>query len=119
MSGDRIESLTEFYPYYLGEHRNGTCRVLHLVGSASFIALLIASLVTGNPWLLLLLGVAGYGPAWIGHFFFERNRPATFQYPGFSFISDWIMMRDILLGRVPLLGELPEELCAPNARQSA
>jgi len=115
----RIQSLAEFYPYYLGEHRNGTCRLLHLIGSSSVLALLATSLLLGNYWLLLGLAVAGYGPAWVGHYFFERNRPATFDYPGYSFVSDWIMMRDILLGRVPLLGELPEELYVSEAKLAA
>ncbi|HCP47858.1 MAG TPA: DUF962 domain-containing protein [Deltaproteobacteria bacterium] len=115
----RFQSLSDFYPYYLGEHRNGTCRLLHLIGSSSVLMLLAASLLTNNYWLLLGLAFAGYGPAWVGHYFFERNRPATFDYPGYSFVCDWIMMRDILLGRVPLLGDLPEELCVDEGKLAA
>ena len=58
-----------------------------------------------HSWLILLLGPAGYGPAWVGHYFFERNRPATFRYPLYSLLCDWIMVKDMLTGRVPLTGE--------------
>ncbi len=102
----RYQSLAEFYPYYLSEHRNGTCRVLHVLGSLTVITLLTGALVSQQYLWLWLLGVAGYGPAWAGHFFFEKNRPATFQYPLYSFVSDWIMLKDILIGKVPLTGEL-------------
>jgi len=106
---DRIQSLREFYPYYLGEHRNGVCRVLHVLGSLLVLSLLAAGTLTENHQILFFIPLAGYGPAWIGHFFFEKNRPATFKYPVYSLISDWIMFKDILLARVPLFGELPEE----------
>ena len=104
----RFSSLAEFYPFYLGEHRNGVCRSLHLLGTSSVAAVAVATVVFANLWLLLLIPVVGYGPAWIGHFFFEHNKPATFQFPAWSLLCDWLMTRDMLLGRVPIFGELPE-----------
>lgn len=107
MSDARIQTFREFYPYYLSEHRNGACRACHFFGSSLVLTLLGVSVVTQSWLLALLLPFAGYGPAWVGHFVFEKNRPATFTYPGWSLLADWVMMKDILSGRVPLLGELP------------
>ncbi|HLU61688.1 MAG TPA: DUF962 domain-containing protein [Gammaproteobacteria bacterium] len=98
---ESFKSFREFYPYYLDEHRNRTCRRLHFIGSTLVLAFLVAALVTWNPWWLLGMPLAGYGFAWIGHFFFERNRPATFRYPLYSLIGDWVMYADIVRGRIP------------------
>lgn len=97
----RIASFREFYPYYLAEHRDRTCRRLHFVGS-SLVLTVLALVVFGalSAWWLLALPVIGYGFAWIGHFGFEKNRPATFKYPLFSFMGDWVMFRDMLTGRI-------------------
>lgn len=97
----RFASFREFYPFYLSEHANRTSRRLHFIGSCAAIACVAAAVVTGRPWWLLAALVAGYGFAWIGHFFFEKNRPATFRHPLYSFAGDWVMFRDILLGRIP------------------
>jgi hypothetical protein len=97
---ERFSSFREFYPYYLGEHRNRTCRRLHFVGSCVAIAFVAMSVVDRNPWWLLGALLAGYGFAWAGHFFFENNRPATFRHPLYSFVGDWAMFRDILAGRI-------------------
>ena len=96
----RYRTFKEFYPFYLQEHANSTCRRLHFVGSSIVLLLLAAVLVTGELMLLWLLPVVGYGFAWVGHFFFEHNRPATFKYPLFSLMGDWVMFRDMLTGRV-------------------
>ena len=109
MAAMTYSSLSEFYPYYLTEHRNGACRLLHFMGTTAVLVVVIACLATQRvEWLWTAL-LAGYGPAWVGHFFFEKNRPATFKYPVYSFLSDWLMYRDILLGRVPLIGPLQTE----------
>jgi len=79
--GQRYASFAEFYPFYLSEHRNRTCRRLHFAGSLLVLGLLVSALITRVWWLLLLMPVAGYGLAWVGHFVFEKNRPATFTYP--------------------------------------
>ena len=96
----RFTSFREFYPYYLSEHQNVTCRRLHFIGSTLVLTLLILSLFTGQLMLLWLLPVAGYGFAWLGHFKFEHNKPATFYYPLYSLMGDWVMYKDILLGRI-------------------
>lgn len=98
----RFGSFREFYPFYLGEHRNRTCRRLHFAGSLCALACLAAAVVLREPWWLLGALFSGYGFAWVGHFFFEKNRPATFKHPLYSFVGDWVMFRDILIGRVKL-----------------
>ncbi|MCO7517216.1 DUF962 domain-containing protein [Pseudomonas guariconensis] len=98
----QFRSFAEFYPYYLGEHSNPTCRRLHFVGTSLVIALLAYTFASGSWWLLLAVPVAGYGFAWVGHFFFEKNRPATFSHPLYSLIGDFAMFRDILRGKIGL-----------------
>ncbi|MEN5304596.1 MULTISPECIES: DUF962 domain-containing protein [unclassified Pseudomonas] len=98
----QFRSFAEFYPYYLGEHSNPTCRRLHFVGTSLVIALLAYTIGSGKWMLLLAVPFCGYGFAWVGHFFFEKNRPATFSHPWYSLIGDFAMFRDILLGRISL-----------------
>lgn len=98
----QFRSFAEFYPFYLGEHSNPTCRRLHFVGTSLVIALLAYTIASGKWLLLLLIPVAGYGFAWIGHFVFQKNRPATFDHPWYSLIGDFAMFRDVLLGKVSL-----------------
>ena|SRR5215469_15683033 len=95
-------SFREFYPFYLSEHRNASCRRLHFVGSTLVLILLVAMIWTGRWGWWWLLPVTGYGFAWIGHFFFEKNRPATFKHPFYSFAGDWVMYAQILGGRIKL-----------------
>lgn len=95
-------SFAEFYPFYLSEHANRTCRRLHFVGSSLGLVCLALLVVTGNPWWLLAGLVAGYAFAWIGHFGFEKNKPASFKRPLYSLMGDWAMYRDIWLGRIKL-----------------
>ena len=96
----RYATFGEFYPFYLSEHSNRTCRRLHFAGTTIGLICLIAALLTGRLLYILIGLVAGYLFAWIGHFFFERNRPATFTYPLYSFVGDWVMWRDILAGKI-------------------
>jgi hypothetical protein len=98
----RYATFRDFYPFYLGEHSNRICRRLHFVGSLLVIFAVIVAIATGKPRWLLLAPVAGYGCAWIGHFFFEKNRPATFQHPLYSLAGDWVMFWDVLNRRVTL-----------------
>lgn len=98
MSGFR--SFSEFYPYYLSEHQNPVCRLLHFIGSTLVLVILVTLVVTGlwAYWWLMLL--AGYGFAWLGHFTFEHNKPATFKYPFYSLAADWVMYKDFLTGQL-------------------
>ncbi|GGY67215.1 Mpo1-like protein [Marinobacter zhanjiangensis] len=100
MADQQFHSFSEFYPYYLDEHRDRNCRRLHFVGSLLVLAVLAGVLITGAWLWLLALPVIGYGFAWLGHFIFEKNRPATFKYPLYSLMGDWVMFRDILTGRI-------------------
>lgn len=99
-AAQHFTSFAEFYPFYLAQHADLTCRRLHFVGSTLVLTLLVFALATQSWWALALLPVAGYGFAWVGHYFFERNRPATFTYPLYSLAGDWMMYFDILRGRI-------------------
>lgn len=93
-------SFREFYGFYLSQHRNRTNRRLHFVGSCFVLATLIGVLASQWWWGFILLPVFGYGFAWVGHFFFEKNRPATFTYPFRSLAGDWVMFSSIVTGRM-------------------
>ncbi len=97
-----FDTFSEFYPYYLSEHHHPTCRLLHFIGSWLVLGVLGLAIFTQQWVWLWLLPVIGYGFAWVGHFFFEKNRPATFRYPFYSLMGDWVMFKDILTGRVSL-----------------
>lgn len=96
----QFNTFAEFYPYYLSEHANSTCRRLHFIGTTLVIFILAMTIAKGSWLLLLALPLAGYSFAWVGHFFFEKNRPATFQHPLYSLLGDFVMYRDMILGRV-------------------
>ena len=97
----QFASFRDFYPYYLSEHANPTCRRLHFVGTSLVIGCLVMAVRSASPiWLFYAL-LCGYGFAWIGHFFFEKNRPATFRHPLYSFAGDWVMYKDMLVGKIP------------------
>jgi hypothetical protein len=94
-------SFRDFYPFYLSEHQDHRCRRLHFIGSALALLSLGVALVRFDPWWLLAALVTGYGFAWAGHALYEKNRPATFRYPLYSLLGDWVMFRDMLSGRIP------------------
>jgi hypothetical protein len=98
----RYTSFREFYPFYLSEHANRTCRRLHFAGCVLVIAIVLVAIASRDARWLWLAPVAGYGFAWTGHFFFEKNRPATFSHPLYSFAGDWAMFWDILNRRIGL-----------------
>jgi len=95
-----LKSFAEFYPYYLGEHSNRTCRRLHFIGSSLSLLCLVTGLVRGQPMYFLYALLCGYGFAWVGHFVFEKNRPASFKRPLYSFMGDWVMYKDIWAGKI-------------------
>ena len=98
----RYTRFREFYLFYLSEHANIVCRRLHFVGTSLVLLILVLAVAKADARWLLLAPLAGYGFAWIGHFFFEKNRPATFTHPLYSFAGDWVMFWDVLRGRVRL-----------------
>ncbi len=102
MPEERIKTYEEFYQYYLSEHKNKTCRLLHVIGTTIVFALTLTAIYHRTPILLIWVPIAGYGFAWVGHFFFEKNKPATFQYPLWSLKSDFKMYFDILSGKINL-----------------
>lgn len=95
MVPDKYTTFREFYPFYLSQHQNSVCRLLHFIGTSIIIVLLIFYVNTAKD--LLLIPFVGYGFAWIGHFFFEKNKPATFKYPIYSLMGDFVMFWQILL----------------------
>lgn len=98
----KYASFAEFYPFYLREHSNIHCRRMHFIGSLLVLVVVVGALIQG-AWLWLVLApVCGYGFAWIGHFVFEKNRPATFTHPFYSLCGDWVMFKDMLLGKVKI-----------------
>ncbi len=101
-SAGSFRTFGDFYPFYLAEHANLTCRRLHFAGTTIAVALLIAAFVTHGWWFVAVAFVQGYAFAWVGHFFFEHNRPATFKYPLFSLMGDWRLWWDSLCGRVKI-----------------
>ncbi|MCW8807598.1 MAG: DUF962 domain-containing protein [Rhodanobacter sp.] len=98
MSG--FSNFSEFYPYYLSEHGNRVCRRLHFIGSSLVIAIVLLAVLSGQWRWLWLAPLFGYGFAWVGHFVYEKNRPATFKHPLYSFIGDWVMFGQMLRGKV-------------------
>lgn len=105
----QFQSFAEFYPYYLAEHSKPLCRALHYAGS-TVVLLLLGWLSYSGLWhFVWLLPLAGYGFAWVGHFFIEHNKPATFQYPWYSLLGDWVMYKDFLTGQLAAkLQQLPK-----------
>ena len=93
-------SFHEFYPFYLSEHSNRLCRRMHFVGSTLVLVALVWIAASGHWGLWWLLPLFGYGFAWIGHFFFEKNRPATFTHPLYSLAGDWVMYAGMLRGKI-------------------
>lgn len=96
------KTFSEFYPYYLSEHQDRTCRTLHFIGTSLFFVFLMGAFLFHKLELLILCPIAGYGFAWIGHFFFEKNKPATFQYPLYSLLGDFKLYFEILAGKEKL-----------------
>ena len=100
MTERRIASFQEFWPYYVGEHRLPVCRGLHYFGTSLSLLTVTYAIWTRTFWLVPIALVLGYGPAWIGHFFLERNRPATFKYPLWSLMSDFKMLGLAVRGKM-------------------
>jgi len=91
----------EFYPYYLNEHSDAKNRLLHFIGTGIVISVVAFVIYSGNAKLLWFAPLAGYSFAWVGHFFIEKNKPATFQYPLFSLFSDFLMFFHMITFQLP------------------
>jgi len=104
MTEARIQSFEEFWPFYVGEHKDPRSRALHYIGTTMAIGTVATAALTLNPTWLLLTPVVGYTPAWIGHFVIEGNRPATFKYPL------WSLRGDLRMLSYALRGEMADEL---------
>lgn len=100
MHDEPYQTFRSFYPYYLSEHANRTSRLLHFIGTGLVITTAVTAIALSLWQLLWLLPVLGYGFAWAGHFFFEKNKPATFRYPLYSLLGDFVMFKDMLIGRI-------------------
>jgi hypothetical protein len=98
---NRFSSFREFYPFYLSEHANRVSRRLHFAGSSLALGFVLLAVLRADAWWLLAALLSGYAFAWAGHFFFEKNRPATFKHPFYSFAGDWVMFKDIFTGKIP------------------
>lgn len=99
LSGDRFQSFAAFYPYYIHEHSNRICRRIHVIGTGLVLVILAGAIMSRNAWWLLAMPLVGYGFAWVGHFFFEKNRPATFKYPLWSLMGDFRLFFETVTGR--------------------
>jgi hypothetical protein len=100
MTPERYKSFSEFWPFYVAEHSRPATRLLHLIGTTAGLTLVIYFIVSGRWWLFPLGLIAGYGCAWFAHFFIEKNKPATFKYPLWSFMGDYKMIALMLTGRM-------------------
>jgi hypothetical protein len=100
MSQQKFNSFGEFWPHYVSEHSRAGTRLLHLIGTTIGIICVVLFILAGKWWLFPLALVPGYGAAWIGHFFIEHNKPATFQHPLWSFMGDYKMIWMMLTGKI-------------------
>jgi hypothetical protein len=100
MSAREFASFDDFYPYYLREHSSRASRRLHVIGTSLAVAMAVTALVMQEWTLLWGVPLAGYAFAWTGHFFFEKNSPATFRHPLYSLRGDFKMLREVLTGRL-------------------
>lgn len=100
MTEEYFETFDDFWPYYLSEHSNPTNRALHVAGTLTAAAALGYSVAARKPGVAALAPVIGYGAAWLGHFFIEKNRPATFKHPLWSLAGDAKMTAMTLSGQI-------------------
>ena len=100
MPDRQFRSFADFWPYYLGEHSKPVTRLLHCIGTFTAVAFLIFLVAMRKWWLFPLAFIPGYAFAWAAHFFVEKNRPATFTHPLWSFMGDWKMLALMLTGKL-------------------
>lgn len=115
-----MRSYDEFWAFYLSEHSKTMTRVLHFAGTTIGLVLLVYFAATGRWYYFPLFFVVGYAFAWFAHFAVERNRPATFKHPVWSFISDfrmmWFMITRRMKGELQRINRLsPQEITRPES----
>jgi len=93
-------TFSQYYQHYLSLHQNKWCRRLHVLGQLVTIVFTIFVLSNWYWYLIPLIPFVVYPFAWSGHYFFEKNEPAAFKNPLWAKASDWVMLKDILIGRV-------------------
>jgi hypothetical protein len=96
----KYKTFWSFYPYYLTEHSDNSNRLLHFIGTLFLLVALMAGVITGKWWFFAFVPVLGYGFAWVGHYFIEKNKPATFTYPLYSLASDFVMFWHTITGQI-------------------
>ena len=99
----RYTNFKDFYPYYLSEHSHKTTKLLHFIGTSISLYFLFNFFRTFDFVYIILSLLSGYGFAWVSHFFIEKNKPATFKYPFYSFIGDYLMFIEIIMGKHKIL----------------
>lgn len=114
MAEREITTFEEFWPYYVGEHKKKATRMLHFAGTSAAIGCVAGAIVFRKKWLLAVAPIAGYGPAWVSHFFIENNKPATFKYPLWSLQADFVMWWKTIKGEMQ--AEVDEVIAAEEAR---
>jgi len=117
MAEREFKSFEEFWPYYVGEHKEKATRILHFIGTTAAMGCVAGGLLTKRRWLLAVAPFAGYGPAWISHFFIEKNKPATFTYPVWSLRADFVMWWKTIKGEMQ--AEVDRVVAAEAAAKSA
>ncbi len=100
---EKYKSFEEFWPFYLNEHSKPATRLFHFIGSTLGILFLVSAIIQLNPLFILHGLLVGYFFAWVSHFFIEKNKPATFKYPLWSFLGDWKMWYWCLTGKLKLI----------------
>ncbi len=97
---NKIKTYKEFYQFYLTQHGNKSCRIMHFVGTTLVLFIMFSAVYLNNFFLWFFVPIVGYGFAWVGHFYLKKNKPAAFKYPFWSLISDFKMFFEILIGKI-------------------
>ena len=124
MEEKRYGTFEEFWPYYVREHSKKSTRILHFIGTTAAVGTLVTGVLLRKRWMVLVAPVLGYGPAWVSHFFIEKNKPATFKYPLWSLKADFVMWKKIVTGQMDaeverVMREHAEETAAAETTSNA
>lgn len=106
----RFKRFEDFYPHYLNEHKKAGTRRTHFLGTSVFIGLFLYAIISGWYWGILLGAASAYGMAWVGHYFIEKNKPATFKYPVWSLLGDFKLYFELISGKESFSSESHQPL---------